>query len=486
MADRRRWPWTFGSGPDVAALFGALFAAVSLVAWLSLGVQVRRLIGSRGLLPLPDFVQAVRDAGVGFSRVPSIFLWATSDGALVAGVVAGVALSLVALAGWRRRACFALSTALYLSYVGVGRVFFSFQWDNLLLEAGLLATLLPTNRRAPVTHFLFRALLFKLYFESGLAKWQSPLRDWRDGSAMTFYYETAPLPTALAHWAHHLPAAWHHFESRATLVLELVVPFAIFGPRRARLAAFFAFTGFQLLNLATANYGFFCYVTLALHVFLLDDADVARLPRWTRRATSAPETTPRRRLAAGVGVAAYLGLSLLQAGFHFGGDEPGRLLTALAPLAERAESFRLVNTYHLFASITRERIEPEVQTLDDPARADEDAAWAPHDLLHKPGAVTRRPDFVAPHQPRLDFQLWFHGLAAARGAPAYLRMLAERMCEDADAVQAFFTAPLPAHPRAVRVAYWRYHFTTPAERRATGAWWRRERVGVSAPVPCAP
>src|SRR5207245_100008 len=125
---------------------------------------------------------------------------------------------------------------------------------------------------------LFRAVLFKLYFESGIAKWQSPLGDWQDGSAMTYYYETAPLPTALAWTAHNLPVWWHHFESRATLALELLVPLGIFGPRRARLGAAAALTGFQLLNIASANYGFFCYLAAILHVFLLDDPVSAAPP----------------------------------------------------------------------------------------------------------------------------------------------------------------------------------------------------------------
>jgi lipase maturation factor 1 len=500
----RRLPWTFGSGAATASLFDTLLAAISLVAWLSLGVQVRRLIGSHGLLPVGDFIEQARGAGVAtWARLPTIFLWTQSDGALVAGTVVGFALSLVALAGWQRRACFALSTALYLSYATAGRVFLSFQWDNLLLECGLLAAFLPTSRPSPVVHFLFRALLFKLYFESGLAKWQSPLRDWQDGSAMTFYYETAPLPTALAFWAHHLPVWWHHLESRATLVLELGLPFAIFGPRRARLGAAVAFTSFQVINAATANYGFFCYLAAALHVFLLDEQDVARLPRLLRRvpapasrpapkAASDPLVADARffgRAAAALGVGAYFALSLVQAGFHFGGDEPGPVLTALAPLAERAETFRVVNTYHLFASITRERIEPEFQTLDGDGAADpnDDAAWTAHELPHKPGAPTRAPDFVAPHQPRLDFQLWFHGLGYARGRPRYVHMLLDRMCEDAASVRDFFSAsaPLPAHPRAVRVVYWRYQFATPAEKRATGAWWRRERVAATTPVLCA-
>jgi hypothetical protein len=484
---RVRLPWSFGSGPDVARLFGALLALVSLVAWLSLGVQVRRLIGARGLMPVADFVEALREAGLArLGNLPTIFLWTQSDGALVAGVIVGVALSLVALLGYRRRLCFALIGALYLSYAAAARTFLSFQWDNLLLESCLLAAFLPQARRAPWAHFLFRVLLFKLYFESGLAKWQSPQHDWHDGSAMTYYYETAPLPTALAFYAHHLPVWWHHFESRATLVLELIVPLAIFGPRRARLAAAVAFTGFQLVNALTANYGFFCYLAAALHVFLLDDGDLARLRRFLlprlAEAQNIADARVLARAATATGVAGYLVLSLAEAAFAFGG-EPGVVLTALGPLVDRAETLRLVNTYHLFAAITRERIEPELQTLDG-GEASDDAAWTAHDLRHKPGDPRRAPDFVAPHQPRLDFQLWFHGLGFRRGQPPYVHMLLERMCEDADAVRPFFREALPAHPRAVRIVYWQYHFASPAEKRATGAWWTRERLAATPPVPC--
>jgi hypothetical protein len=500
-----RWarsPWPFGSGPDVARLFGMLLALVSLVAWLSLGVQVRRLVGAHGLLPLADFIEAAREAGVArWSKLPTIFLWAQSDRALVAGVVAGVALSLAALAGVARRLCFALIAFLYLSYAAAARTFLSFQWDNLLLESCVLAAFLPAGRRAPVAHFLFRALLFKLYFESGLAKWQSPLGDWKDGSAMTYYYETAPLPTALAFYAHHLPVWWHHIESRATLVLELVVPFAIFGPRLARRSAAIALTGFQLINAATANYGFFCYLAAALHVFLLDDVDLARLRRFLlprAKAADAPPAPPEaeareaaaarvlERLGAGAGVLAWLGISLAEGAFAFGGGgEPGAVLTAMAPLVDRAETLRLVNTYHLFAQITRERVEPELQTLAPGGDDADEAAWTAHDLRHKPGAPDRAPDFVAPHQPRLDFQLWFHGLAFRRGQPPYVHMLLERMCEDADAVRPFFADAVPARPRAVRIVYWQYHFATRAERRATGAWWARERLAATTPVRCA-
>jgi hypothetical protein len=509
------WPWWgFGSGAAVGGLFARVFALISLSAWWSLGAQVQVLIGSHGLLPFGEFMRAVRATpGVSIFDLPTVFWWFHGDAALTLGVAAGAAASLAALAGWRPRICFALSTALYLSFALIGRDFLSFQWDNLLLECGLLAAFLPSCAPAPTVHFLFRVLLFKLYFESGLAKWQSPIDDWGDGSAMSYYYETAPLPTWLAFYAHHLPVWWHHFESRATLFLELVVPFAIFGPRRARLCAAIALSLFQIANAATANYGFFCYLAAALNLFLLDDVDAERAGAQLARAVPAairrgaarwysafatrarPETRPIKTAPhppvsrAGVGTVAasvFVAVSLIDALFHF--TEPGRVLALANPIFELNERFRLVNSYHLFAAVTRERIEPELQTLvdRDPAASpkDDDRAWTPEDLWHKAGDVRRAPDFVAPHQPRVDFQLWFYGLGFRQREPAYVSALVRRMCEDPTAVQPLFRAPLPPHPAAVRIVYWQYWFASPVERRATGAWWRRQRLAASRAIPC--
>jgi len=469
-----------GSGPWVAQLFHRLLALVFLDAWISLGLQVRVLIGARGLLPVADVFAAAheRPGSIGFLDFPTLLWLGHSDALLTAGTIAGVVLALAALAGFYPRLCLALSTLLYFSYATAGRLFLSFQWDNLILECGFLATFLPADRPAPAVHFLFRVVLFKLYFESGIAKWQSPISDWQDGSAMTYYYETAPLPTALAWTAHNWPVWWHHFESWAVLALELVVPFAIFGPRPARRGAAAALTGFQIINIATANYGFFCYLALALHVFLLDDP--------TPTPPAAPASARWRRGAALAGVAAFLFASLVEALFNF--TEPGAALEHLSWALEVTQRTRVINAYHLFGAITRERIEPEFQTLAAGADPADDTAWRAHDLLHKPGDPTRRPDLVAPHQPRVDFQLWFYGLAYQRRPPAYVSMLLERMCEDAAVVQPLFRAPLPPDPAAVRIVFWEYHFTTGADARAVdgGAktWWRRQRMAATAPITC--
>jgi hypothetical protein len=470
------------SGPAVARLYHRLLAAIFLIAWWSLGIQVDVLIGSRGLLPAATFLTAAQNGGVGFLQLPTVFWLDTSDTALHVGVWVGAVLSAAALLGIRPRLCTGFATALYLSYATVARTFLSFQWDNLLLECGLLAVFLPTDRPARWVHVLFRILLFKLYWESGIAKWQSYLGDWQDGSAMTFYYETAPLPTWLAWYAHHLPLWWHHIESWGALVIELVVPFLAFRPRALKLVCFAALSAFQLVNLATANYGFFVYLALALHVFLLTDRDITRLGALLRR-QHAPLPPPRplhapwqhvvRRAGAVAAVAIIVGVSAVDA---IGAFVPTSRAwqRVVAPLQARYEPWRLINTYHLFGHITEERIEPEFQL-------ESDGAWHTFDLRHKPGDPRRAPDFVAPHQPRVDFQLWFYGLDFQRGMPAYVAALLDRLCHDPGAVQPLFAARLPADAEAVRIVFSRYHFSPANE---PPAWWTREPLGATRAVPC--
>jgi lipase maturation factor 1 len=476
------------SGPAVARLFHRLLALVFLSAWLSLGVQVHRLMGSRGLLPVQPFLDKAAEEGAGFFELPTWLWLAAGDTALTVGVCIGIVLSLLALAGLRPRLCVGLNTFLYLGYAVGARTFLSFQWDNLLLECGFFAMFLPRHRQARWVHLLFVLILFKLYWQSGVAKWQSHLGDWHDGSAMTWYYETAPLPTWGAWFAHGLPRGWHHLESWLTLAFEIGVPFAFFGPRWARLFSAAALTLFQIANALTANYGFFCYLATVLHVFLLDDSDVERMGAWLRKTLRRPRAHPHTELVDSTsrahrlrvaGLMTLLGLfcviSMVEGLVHF--TRAGGFLAALEPVRERYLPFRIINTYHLFGHITRKRIEPEFQILDG-------TTWAAHPLRWKAGDPQRRPRFVAPHQPRLDFQLWFYGLDYERATPAYVVNLLERLCKEPDAVQGFFLGPLPKQPEAVRLVFWEYHLTTWAEKRATGAWWRRDQLAETKPITC--
>jgi len=464
------------SGPAVARLLHAALGVHFVIAWVSLGVQVDALIGPTGLEPAVDwFARLAERPETGFWDAPSPFWLGASPLALVGGCVGGALLGLVAAAGFRPRVLLPVSALLYLGYAHAAPTFLSFQWDNLLIEAGLLAALLPRDRAAPLAHLAYRVLLFKVFFESGVAKWEGAAGAWQDGSAMALYYQTAPLPTPLAAVFHHLPGWWHMLESWWTLFFELAVPVAIFGGRRLRALALGVFATFLVLDFATANYGFFVPLTGALCLVLLDERHGRAILRALRRSLPPePWSVPAQRgLVPTALVATWLGLSALGATARFAGFDP------LPGIRTQAAALRVANVYHLFGSITTTRLEPELQTSVD------GVTWTPQPLRHKPGPVDRRPPLVAPHQPRLDFQLWFYALRWQRSTPRYVLSLVEGLCHAPERLQWFFPAPLPSNPRAVRIVFHDMRFTDAETRRATGRWWDRVEVGATRTLQCA-
>jgi hypothetical protein len=127
--------------------------------------------------------------------------------------------------------------------------------------------------------------------------------------------------------------------------------------------------------------------------------------------------------------------------------------------------------------MTTERPEIVIEGSDD------GVTWRPYGFRWKPGDLHRRPRFVAPYQPRLDWQMWFAALSSYRATPWFGQLL-ERLFEGSPPVLSLLAVnPFPdAPPRMVRAVLYRYRFTTPEERAATGNWWARERLGLYSPV----
>jgi hypothetical protein len=270
---------------------------------------------------------------------------------------------------------------------------------------------------------------------------------------MSAYFETAPLPTPVARWLHALPASVLHGSSYVVLVLEIVVPLFVFGPRVLRRLAFVLLTIFQIVNFVSANYGFFAPLSVTLHLWLLDDETLAAL---LRIRTKIEARTPTR-LARVVTISflyVWSSLSIVEGriglGPELGEHSP---LQSLTWLRERYAPFRVVGVYHLFASVTTDRIEPILEVQNEHGDFIE---LAFHD---KPGPVDRALPFVAPHQPRVDFLLWFHGLRPNGRLPLYLYHLESLLCEAPTHVAQLFATPLPEHITAVRLRYARYRFT---------------------------
>lgn len=461
--------WTFGTDIQPARfartqwIFIRLLAAIYAIAFASLSVQVKGLIGAQGILPASEYLKAAAESlgGMRFWEVPTIFWMNASDAALEAACYAGIAMAVVVAAGFLQRAGLAILFVLYLSLSSVGQEFLSFQWDSLLLEAGFLAIFLGNSRAIP---WLYRWLLFRLMFLSGAVKLLSGDKTWRDLSALNYHYWTQPLPNRIAWYMAQAPQWFLKFSTGCVLVVELAVPFLIFAPRRMRRFGAWCLLALQILIFSTGNFAFFNLLTMALCVFLFEDRD---FERWFKPRASEP---PGRagRLIAGAVAALVVALGLLRGVELFSG-------TALAPL-RYAAPLQIVNSYGLFAVMTTIRPEIIVEGSMD------GETWAPFAFRYKPGDPAKAPRWVEPHQPRLDWQMWFAALGNYRENPWFVNF-AVRLLEGSADVRNLLEAD-PFHgrtPQYVRAQVYDYSFTTGEERRRTGNWWKREAKGTYLP-----
>ena len=491
----------------VRGAFLKFLALIYLIAFVSLWLQIDGLVGSNGIEPakltMSSSQRGADVANLGWDRyhlVPTLCWFADSDGFLQFQCAAGVAAAILLLVGFAPVPCLVLLWLLYLSLATVCREFLSFQWDNLLLETGFLSIflaplqLLPrsTNATSPprLVLWLLRWLLFRLMFASGLVKLLSGDATWHNLTALEFHYETQPLPTWLGWYAHQLPPIVQKISTILMFGIELLIPFLIFAPRRLRFFACAATFSLQVAILLTGNYCFFNLLAIALCLFLLDDAairpfwpsqlrtvQVAPLPHASGPESESPSSSafksrhlkwPIQITVPLVAIAVVSSLIQFGAMFRLRIPWPKPVLSVYEWLAP----FRSFNSYGLFAVMTTTRPEIIIEGSDDRA------AWFEYEFKYKPGNLARRPRFVEPHQPRLDWQMWFAALDDYRHDPWIVNFCVRLLQGSPDVLTLLERNPFPkSPPRYVRAVLYEYHFTDLSTRRRTGAWWRRERKG---------
>lgn len=462
------------------------------MAFTSLRVQVLGLYGERGILPIRevlDQARAIPARKARLRRLPSVFWLGSSDEALVSACRAGQVLAVVLMLDLAPRYVAAALWALYLSFVAVGRDFLGFQWDALLLETGLHAILVAPpgvrsklDRQGPPAEsvLLMRWLAWRFYYEAGAAKLQSEDVTWRSRTACRYHWETQPLPTPLGWYVHHLSPRAQHVATTAALAGECVVPFLAFAPRRPRRLGFWLLSGLQSAIAATGNYGFFNPLAVTLALWLLDDEALGRRVRSLSDRGPEPRRGPapglrgrvRRWVHAGF-AGALFAVSLTQHLLRYGKRAPPRALLRAAAFSEPLQS---IHSYGLFANMTTTRPEIVIEGSDDGRR------WEEYRFRYKPGDPKARPRWVAPHQPRLDWQMWFAALDPF--PPAWFVSLLERLLEGSPDVLGLLERS-PFHdrpPRYVRAVLYRYRMTDLETHRRTGAWWARERLGLYVPA----
>jgi lipase maturation factor 1 len=472
-------------------VFLRALGVIYLIAFVSLWLQLKGLIGPHGILPADDFLVAARRqlGSERFHLVPTVFWLDAGPTALHLVCGLGVLCSVLLILNVWPVGALACLWLLYLSLAAVGRDFLAYQWDVLLLEAGLLAILfapghlVPRGAAGPVSAlalFLLWWLLFRLTFESGIVKLTSGDPTWRNLTALHYHFWTQPLPTWTAWYVNLLPGWTKKLMVLGTYLLEIGVPLLIFGPRPVRLAACAGMIFLQLLIFGTGNYNFFNLLTIALALLLVDDAAWRSiLPE--RLVHSLGDPAPE---VAGPLVPVLL--SVLVGACLFVASSVKLWLTlfpysALPRVIARpivwVEPFRSINNYGLFRVMTTQRPEVVVEGSDD------GTTWRAYEFTYKPGDVSRRPAFVEPHQPRLDWQMWFAALSRYEHTTWFQAFLT-RLLEGTPEVLALMRHnPFPDHPpKYARALLYEYRFTTFRERRDTGAWWTRTLLGAYSPV----
>ena len=272
---------------------------------------------------------------------------------------------------------------------------------------------------------------------------------------------------------------WFQKASTAIVLgVELVVPWFVFAPRRLRCLAAALLVGLQLLIWLTGNYAFFNLVTIALCVLLLDDAAlewIAPVRRLRARLEPAQRYTQWPVWVPAAVAIVIVPVSVVTLTGQLGLSPPGAVI--VEPLASVVEPLRAVNAYGLFAVMTTTRPEVVIEGSNDGVR------WLEYEFKYQPGDLRQPPRWIAPFQPRLDWQMWFAALGQYDREP-WFQSFCRRLLEGSPSVLRLLARdPFQGTPpRFVRGVLYQYHFAELATGRADGVWWTRERLGLYSPV----
>jgi hypothetical protein len=231
---------------------------------------------------------------------PTLLWFSSSDHALMALCWIGMIASLLLVLNLWPRAMLVICFVMFLSFVSAAQDFSGYQSDGMLLAAGFVCFFFAPRGLRPrwgasqppsrASMFLLQLLWFTIYFESGIAKYFGGDPSWHNLTAMDQYYQNGPLPTWIGWYVQQLP---HWFQASTvvyTLVVELLIVWMLFLPRRYRIICFFIVTPMQISIILTANYAFLNYLVLSLGILLLDDRFLVKfLPKrwdWLQKQTA--------------------------------------------------------------------------------------------------------------------------------------------------------------------------------------------------------
>lgn len=497
--------------PSAELVWGLFIRALGVVyfwAFIQLYHQVLPLAGRRGIQPVEQKLKRIREDYPGWRRwlyFPTLLWFGSGDRWLKAWLLAGAGAALMVVwggpfSGWAMLACWLI----YLSFdLAVG---LTYPWDCLLLEAGFLAVFLPASPSLPdialtvpplpAVAWGFRWLFFRLLFGFGKLKFLGAR--WWDTDYFRNFMVGVPLPNYLGWYAHHLPHPLFGIIGPITFITEIVLPFGVFFTGSVRLltagATALLMTGIWLVS----SFGFFNLLTIVLCLPLLDTE------------ASLFDTTPALLAAhpvahAVVAVLAVGGLIHLLFNswctltwLHWPSQLRIRLpgMQTLLAFYRLILRFRVVHAYGVFPPTSG----PPIRWVPVVEGSYDGLHWEPYEYRYMTTTETSPPRFAAPYHPRIDHGIFYEAFGTndatfiwstmGSGNPydfshtSGVQCLMQRLLEaDSPVLSLFRHCPFPpeAPPTQIRIMLYRFQPTTPSERRRTGRWWTRTRVGTHLP-----
>jgi hypothetical protein len=459
----------------ILRLLGVIYAVAFLVAIN----QALPLMGSDGLLPIGNYIKQLSDSigpANGFMRLPSLFWFGHSDGALLTVAWIGFVLSCIVVAGYANALLLAVLWLLYMSFVHVGQEWYGYGWEIQLLETGFLAIFLcplvdmrPFPRQDPPKPviILFRWLIFRIMLGSGLIKIRWDV-NWLNGTALYYHFETQPIPGPLSRWFHFLPRGILKIGVWLNFLAELAAPWFVFWPRLAQHIAGSVIVLFQVNIILSGNLSFLNWLTIVPVLACFDDGFWSKilLRSLVHKAKNAAQNAESSRpmLTAAWAVTIVIAFLSIQPVVNM--ISPKQIMnTSFDPLD-------LVNTYGAFGTVGQERLNVIFEGTMEEDSTDK-AQWKPYVYKGLPVSLDKQPPQIAPYQLRLDWQMWFASMSTPNEYPWTLNLVWKLLHNNSGIVSLFAKNPFPDKPpRYIRAELYRYTFA-----KSDKIWWKREKLG---------
>lgn len=482
-------------------IFLRYLAFIYCVAFLVALHQNKQLIGKYGLLPADSYFKLIKNhfgennLFKAFLNVPTLMIFVDNtqiDWWLDIVAVSGLTLSIIILVtGAANMVMLIVLWLLYHSIVNIGQKWYSFGWESQLLESGFLTIffvpllcvkqLSKDTKPSWVVIWGNRWLIFRIMMGAGLIKIRGD-QCWRDLTCMEYHYQTQPVPNPISYYLHQSPVAIHKLETLSNHFIELIAPILLIFPRKCRIIGGSIQILFQIVLIVSGNLSFLNWLTVLPSIACFDDYTLSSLFSDTKvkkvlEVEKSLETNRKQTLGSFVRIALDCSLFVLIAVLSI--PVVKNLFSSQQAMNTSFDSFRIVNTYGAFGSVTKKRTEVIIQGTRNRTLLSDEAGgkWEEYEFHCKPGDISRRPCLISPYHYRLDWLMWFSAFQDYQNNPWLIHLAAKLLVNDRNASSLISYNPFEngKPPTFIRGMHYKYEYTKIGS--GSPNWWKRKLVG---------